>query len=68
MGAGSWVEEGSLDIYAVEDDPANPLTVIFQFPLSDAEPENEHDEPKGYVKYTYNVDKRTFTGIKQVKD
>jgi|GEM_PF-3541611 len=68
MGAGSWVEEGSLDIYAVEDDPANPLTVIFQFLLSDAEPENEYDEPKGYVEDTYNVDKRTFTGIKQVKD
>lgn len=68
MGTGSWVEEGGVDIYTVGDDSSDPSAVIFQFPLYDAKPENEHDEPKSYVEDTYNVYKCTFTGIKQVKD
>lgn len=54
--------------YAVGDDPSDPLRVIYEFPLYTAKPETDEDEPKGHVSVTYHVDKRTFTGIKQVKD
>ncbi|MCC6413220.1 MAG: hypothetical protein IT270_16270 [Saprospiraceae bacterium] len=54
--------------YSVGDDPSDPLKVVYEFPLYTAKPANNEDEPIGYVSVTYHVDKRTFTGIKQVKD
>jgi hypothetical protein len=54
--------------YAVGNSPLTPLIISYEFTLYATKPENDDDEPKGYVSVTYHVDKRTFTGIKQVKD
>ncbi len=76
MKAGDWAEKNlkkpfyleTTTGYRVGDDSSDPLKVIYEFPLYAAKPENDEDEPKGYVSVTYHVDKRTFTDIKVVKD
>lgn len=49
--------------YSMSDD--DPLVLVPEFPVFDTKPENGYEEePKGYVKGRYHVDKRTFTQLK----